>query len=135
MNTNEIIELSKATSKTTSFAQLLKMVEKELGENATLELNFDIALSADCTYCQDKTLVLKPVGLYFQEHLICEKCGNERNLNTFHLINRKQAEVFGLIKNLKLADLNIPPLDILQGWSKDGKGLAFELSGDKKMLF
>lgn len=132
---DEILELPKATAKKTTFAQLLKMVEKELGEGATLELNLDIALSADCAYCDEKTPVLKPVGLYFQEHLICDKCGNERTLNTFDFINRKNKDVFNQIKNLKLADLNIPDFHILVGWSKNGDGMAFELSGDKKNWF
>lgn len=135
IDSEEIVELTKISTLKSTFEQLLKSVEKELGKGATLELNFDIALSADCAYCDEKTPVLKPVGLYFQEHLICEKCGNERTLNTFHVINRKQNEVFEKIKKLKLADLNIPAFDILQGWSKDGNGLAFELTGDKKNWF
>lgn len=132
---DEIVELSQASVKKTTFDALLKMVEKKLGEGATLELNFDIALTADCSYCDEKTSVLTPVGLYFQEHLECEKCGNERSLDVFHTINRKQTKVFEQIKDLTLAELNTPAFDILNGWGKDGKGLAFELTGDKKSWF
>ena len=132
---DEIVELPKASVEKTTFDALLKMVEKRLGKGASLELNFDIALTADCAYCHEKTPVLKPVGLYFQEHLVCEKCGNERTLNVFHVINRKQTEVFEQIKHLKLATLNIPDFDILRGWSNDGSGLAFELTGDKRLWF
>lgn len=131
----EIVELPRASVEKTTFDALLKMVEKKLGEGASLELNFDIALTADCAYCDKKTPVLQPVGLYFQEHLVCEKCGNERSLDVFHTINRKQTKVFEQIKKLKLAQLNIPAFDILQGWGKDGSGLAFELTGDKKSWF
>ena len=135
ISAEEIIELSQASVEKTTFDALLKMVEKHLGKGASLELNFDIALSADCGDCNEKTPILKPVGLYFQEHLTCEKCGNERTLNLFHNINRKQTEVFEQIKDLKLAQLNIPAFDILQGWDKAGNGLAFELTGDKKLWF
>ncbi|CAN5236410.1 hypothetical protein BH10ACI1_BH10ACI1_04090 [soil metagenome] len=131
----DLIELPKMSVETTTFDKLMKVVEKHLGKGATLELNFEIALSADCADCDEKTPVLKPVGMYFQEHLICEKCGNERSLNLFHIINRKQSKIFEQIKNLTLAELNIPAFDILQGWSADGRGLAFELTGDKKMWF
>ena len=132
---DEIVELPKASVEKTTFDALLKMVEKRLGKGASLELNFDIALTADCAYCHEKTPVLKPVGLYFQEHLVCEKCGNERTLNVFHVINRKQTEVFEQIKHLKFATLNIPDFDILRGWGNDGSGLAFELTGDKRLWF
>ncbi len=135
ISADEIVELPKASVEKTTFDALLKMVEKKLGKGASLELNFDIALTADCAYCKEKTPVLKPVGLYFQEHLVCEKCGNERTLNVFHVINRKQTEVFEQIKHLKLAALNIPDFDILQGWGNDGRGLAFELTGDRKLWF
>jgi len=132
---DEIIELEKASVEKTTFDTLLKMVEKHLGEGASLELNFDIILNANCAYCDEKTLVLKPVGLYFQEDLICKKCGNERSLDIFHNINRKKTDVFEQIKDLKLAQLNIPAFDILQGFSNKGNGLAFELTGDKKIYF
>ena len=131
----EIIELREATAEKTTFGELLAMIEDELGEGATLKLNFDIALSVDCGACQEKTPVLKPVGLYFQEHLECEKCGKERTLNVFHTINRKQSEVFDAICHIPLRELNIPDFDILEGWGKDGRGMAFELTGDEKLWF
>ena len=131
----EIVELREATAEKTTFGELLAMIEDELGEGATLKLNFDIALTVDCAACGEKTPVLKPVGLYFQEHLECEKCGKERALNVFHTINRKHSEVFDAVCHIPLRELNIPDLDILEGWSRDGRGMAFELTGDEKLWF
>ncbi len=129
---DEIVELKKASAQKTTFDQLLKLIEKHLGKGATLELNFDIILTSDCAYCDKKTTILKPIGLYFQEHLVCEKCGNERSLDVFHTINRKQTKIFEQIKDLKLVQLNIPDCDVLHAWSSQGEGLCFELTGDKK---
>ena len=156
---HEIIELVEATAKNTTFGELLEIIEKYLGGGATLKLNFDVAFSADCVKCNKSTIILKPVGLYFQEHLKCEKCGNERNLKKFNYITKQKMKVreqtknlslpdnmakddfiapekvFAQIEKLKLADLNIPPLQILVGWSKTGDGMAFELTGDKNLYF
>lgn len=132
---DEIVELHEATAEKTTVGELMSMVEEHLGEGATLELKFDIALTVDCVDCNEKTPVLKPVGLYFQEDLVCEKCGKDRTLNVFHTINRKQSEVFDAICHIPLRALNIPDLDIFVGWSKDERGMAFELTGDEKLLF
>ena len=127
---NKIVKLRKAKTAATTFDELMTMIERKLGSGATLELNFDMILTADCAACHEKTTILKPVGLFFQEHLACEKCGQERSLDRFHLINKKQTKVFEQIKNIKLAQLHIPPLDIFQAWSRKGEGLCFELTGD-----
>lgn len=131
----QIVELPEASVKTSTFEDLLDMIENKLGEGATIQLNFDCVLSADCSYCNDKEYILKPIGLFFEEHLACQACKNKRSLDVFTIINRKRTEVFEQVKNLKLCQLNIPPLDILTGCGKDGKELAFEITGDKTFCF
>jgi molybdopterin/thiamine biosynthesis adenylyltransferase len=130
----DIVELTNASTEKTTFGELLEMIESHLNQSTSVELNFDIALSVDCTFCKAKTPVLKPVGLFYEEHLLCEKCGNQRDLSVFHIINKKQIEVFEQIKDLKLRDLNIPECDILQAWGADGSGISFELTGDREKM-
>jgi molybdopterin/thiamine biosynthesis adenylyltransferase len=130
-----LVEMPNLSTQSSSVEELVDAVEAALGIFASIELNFEFALSVDCAYCQTKTEILKPVGKFFQEHLVCENCGNDRNLITTHIINRSQTEIFDRLKNLKLSELNIPALDILQAWGADGRGLCFELTGDLKQFF
>lgn len=132
---DEIVELRKVKAAETTFGELMKIIERKLGSGATLELGFDVILTADCAKCSQKNTILKPVGLFFQEHLPCEICEQERSLDIFHSINKKQTSVFEQVKNIKLADLQVPPLHIFQAWSRQGEGLCFELTGDTTEIF
>lgn len=133
----QVVQLPKATAEQTTFKQLLQAVEGHLGPGATLLLNFDLALSASCEHCGEKNTLLKPASKLFREDLICPRCGREGLLDPARdltsRINQAHA-YYAVLRDLPLAAINIPPLDILTGVGAYGSRAYFELTGDAPQL-
>lgn len=132
-----IILLPGATAAGTTLGQLLQLVEGHLGAGATLMLNFDLALGVSCHACGRRKPLLQPLGKLFREDLCCAECGREGLLDPSSdltaRVNRSLA-YYETLRDLKLASVNIPPLDILTGIGPDGAVAYFELTGDEAQL-
>jgi molybdopterin/thiamine biosynthesis adenylyltransferase len=132
-----IVELPAATAAQTTFGQLMSAAQERLGAGATLLLNFDLALGVSCSYCRQRRELLRPVGKLFQEDLRCPRCAREGMLDPMNdltaRVNEAQAH-YATLRDLPLAAINIPPLDILTGIGADGSKAHFELTGDKDKL-
>lgn len=134
----QIVELPTMTAAQTTIRQLLQAVQEHLGAGATLSLNFDLALGVSCSHCRRKNMLLKPVGKLFREDLLCPQCGREGLLDPANdltaAINQAHPH-YATLRDLPLAAVNIPPLEILTGIGADGSKAYFELSGDAEKLF
>lgn len=133
----QLIELREVSANSTTVAQLLDAVEHHLGCSATVELNFELAVELKCLHpqCRASTPVLKPRNKLFQEQLVCTQCGNEGKLESTHMLNRNDPQHYSALMKLTLAELNVPPLDILAARTTDGAEWFFELTGDEEEIF
>jgi adenylyltransferase/sulfurtransferase len=129
----QLVQLMEVDTHQTTFGQLLQAMENYLGPGATLLLNFDLALSVSCEDCGKKNLLLKPAGKLFREDLICPQCGREGLLDPARdltaRVSRAHAHV-AILRDLPLAGVNIPPLDLVAGVGAYGSTAYFVLRGD-----
>lgn len=128
---DEIIELSGATASRTTVAELLDMVKERLGGSAVIELNFELAVGVACQHCGFVKHVLRPRGKLFQEQLLCERCGRKVMLITTHKLGDVGMQDRKELMEARLAEINIPPLEILTARNDTGEVLSFELTGDE----
>ena len=135
INPELIVELPEATVATTTAAELLSIVRERLGPTADLKLNFDLVVEMLCEGCGARTPVRKPLFKIYRERLICEACGLQSagyvsELVTTNLLGSARRRYEEDFLDLPLAELGVPPLDILLGRGPHMKGLYFELTGD-----
>lgn len=135
--TERIVLLPGVSADTTTFGQLLQLVEERLGAGTTLMLNFDLALGVSCHECGRRKSLLQPLQKLFREDLFCAECGQEGLLDPSSdltaRVNKSLAH-YETLRDLKLAAVNVPPLDILTGIGPDGTKAYFELTGDEMRL-
>lgn len=128
---DKIVELSWASARATTGAQLLAAAREELGPTAVVDLNFELAVELHCGACHDSARVLRPARRLFREDLACERCGKERRLVTTHTLGAGSAEYAEDFLELPLAELGVPPLDILEARGPDMAVRHLELTGDE----
>jgi molybdopterin/thiamine biosynthesis adenylyltransferase len=137
LRSEDIIELKNATSSQTTFGDLLQSIQEHLGKGATLLLNFDLAVSVSCKYCAKTKMILKAVTKLFQEDLNCSHCGRDGLLDPMNDLIARINEThrhYETLRDLPLAEVGIPPLDILTAVGLDGRESCFELTGDEEEL-
>ncbi len=108
--------------------QLLQAVKADLGENAVVDFDRDIATVATCA-CGYMAPLYTPVHKLRGEHLICEQCDKTMNFDTIHSINGTEPFL-----NKTLYDIGIPLLHILGG--RIGMHTTYyEFSADEAEVF
>ena len=107
---------------------LLLEIQRELGENAVVDFDRDIATTAECK-CGHKNELFIPVHNLKGEMLICPKCRSQMQFDTIHTI--KGDEDF---LDKTPYEIGIPPLHIVCG--RIGmKSVYFEFTGDESDIF
>lgn len=110
-----------------SLGDLLTNVRRDLGENAVIELDRDIATEAVCTCGNHKDLYL-PVHKLKGHMLTCE-CGKQMSFESMHTIRGNEPFL-----HLTASQIGIPPLHIIGG--RVGMQMKYyEFSADKKRIF
>ena len=110
-----------------SLSDLLKTVRADLGQNAVIELDRDIATEAVCSCGKQKDLYL-PVHKLKGHMLTCD-CGKQMSFQSIHTI--KGDEPF---LDMTAAQIGIPPLHIISG--RAGTTLKYyEFSADQSTFF
>lgn len=92
-----------------SLRDVLREIRCDMGENAVLDFDRDIATSAACTCGEQKNLFL-PVHKLKGEMLTCPKCGNQMTFDSIHSIRGEEDFL-----DKTPFDIGIPPLHIVGG--------------------
>lgn len=114
--------------KTNTWHEVLSEIHKELGENAVITFDRDIATIAHCS-CGNQKDIYTPVHKLKGEMLTCPKCGNQMSFDSIHRINGEEEFL-----DKTPFETGIPPLHIIGG--KVGLNTTyFEFSADEKEVF
>jgi molybdopterin/thiamine biosynthesis adenylyltransferase len=95
---------------TTTLAELIKEVKKELGDEAIIEFNTEILHFLECNNCGKSETVLDSIGKIPEKKGYCPSCGNMRNTITLHSIDGNEPFL-----DKTFAEIGIPPFDIIVG--------------------
>lgn len=112
---------------------LLEEVARDLGEDALLEFDREIALSAHCPCGEEKPLLL-PVHKLRGQDLVCPKCGNTMQFESRHSFSVREREAGKAPFSETLAALGIPPLHIV-GARRGMEQKYYEFSADEAEIF
>ena len=127
-DTYETIIEKQWSVKTMTLRQLLDEVKSDLGGNAVVDFDRDIATTASCKCGQHKDLFM-PVHKLKGETLVCPECGESMQFESIHTITGN--EVF---LDKTLASIGIPLLHIVCG--RVGMNTTYyEFSADEKEVF
>ena len=111
-------------SDTTTLEDMLKVIHRDLGPQAVLELDQELILSLYCRNCQTKEDILQPISQVGFNHAHCPTCGMLRETEMTHIITGEEPYL-----NRTLASLGVPKLHILRAYNADQYAF-YELSGD-----
>ncbi|MCC6579237.1 MAG: ThiF family adenylyltransferase [Phycisphaeraceae bacterium] len=120
----EVVELSGGAGDFT-VADLLDEARHHLGGNAVLELGREMLEKLVCAKCGREEQVFASLGKVSADRAICPHCGHlQRDVRTFFRIEGHEP-----FMNRTLADIGVPPFDIILARSGD-RLIGLELSGD-----
>lgn len=128
---HDIYENIKETSwsvRTITLKALLSAVKNDMGENAVIDFDRDIATVGKCTCGEHKDL-FTPVHKLKGEMLTCEKCGKQMSFDTIHSIKGDEAFL-----DKTLFEIGIPLLHIIGG-RVGTKTVYYEFTGDVQEVF
>ena len=139
----EIVSLPHKSSALT-MGQLLQIVGKDLGEGATVELDYDLITELVCHEHEHYSHPLKKRGSLYVDEALCPHCKKDGKTPTQALMSERFLNCFdgregeGLL-NKSLRQLGVPPLHILTAKNITPSGEPvykhYELTGDEAMVF
>ena len=109
---------------TTTLEDMLKIIHRDLGPQAVLELDQELILSLYCRNCQTREDILQPISQVGFNHAHCPTCGMLRETEMTHVITGEEPYI-----NRTLASIGVPKLHILRAYNADQYAF-YELSGD-----
>lgn len=122
---DNIVELNKGVNNTT-FKELLELAQKELGDEARLELDRDIVTKLHCSKCKEESPVFRVLGKVSIEEGRCPKCDEIRNVSMSNIVSINDKFI-----DRTLQEVGIPPFHII--CARNGKEVRyFELTQDIK---
>lgn len=126
--TYEPIEEKNWSVRTETLRALLEAVRADLGENAVVDFDRDIATKATCACGECKDLFI-PVHKLKGEMLVCPKCGSTMQFDNIHSITGSEDFL-----DKTLYEVGIPLLHIVGG--RKGMNMKYyEFSADEKEVF
>lgn len=99
---------ARAAAPEASFGELLAMAQEDLGQDAVLELEHEIVLSASCSQCGCHQEIRRPLHALSAGAGLCMQCGNQWKLEFAHTI----ASDSPLLESTA-AEVGLPPGDIV----------------------
>lgn len=126
----EVEECPELSAASTTVHEMLDHIRRRLGDDAFLELDFDLLVEFECVNGHPSSPVLRPVTRVSESAAICEVCGTLRWPHQTHAL--KGSEPFS---DRLLADIGIAPLSLLCGRTPGGAIRHFELTGDHPRIF
>ena len=127
-DTYENIKETSWSVRTTTLNELLAAVRNDMGENAVVDFDRDIATVGKCTCGEHKDL-FTPVHKLKGEMLTCGKCGKQMSFDTIHSVKGDEAFL-----DKTLFEIGIPLLHIVGG-RVGTKTMYYEFSGDVQEVF
>ncbi len=124
---NEIVPIHRSVNDT-RVEELLERVRVDLGPGAVIEFNQELLISLRCPRCETVEPVLRPLGSVLESAAACRSCGQNRQAVTAYSISGSEAFL-----DRTLADLGIPPFDIVAG-RKGLTRIGYEFSSDAPAL-
>ena len=122
-----LIYLDESASKLT-LENALKIVRKDLGESAEIELRQEVITGFSCYNCGIDTEYHSALGDVKEKDAICPKCGQQRFPMLTHRFDGSEP-----YQNKTLAELAIPPFDVFIG-HKDEERKYYLLNGDRNEI-
>lgn len=104
----DILEMPWSVESTT-LSEILKQVRADLGEDAVVELDRDIATKAHCSCGHEKDL-FTPVHKLRGKDIVCPNCGNSMSFDNIHALNGTEDFL-----SKTASQIGIPPLHIIGG--------------------
>jgi adenylyltransferase/sulfurtransferase len=130
IDAEDIVECPRLSAAGTTAAELLSEVRGRLGPSAVVRLNFEMAVEWRCPACGARHPVLQPVRALFREDVHCAGCDRPGYLVTTHTIGGAPDEYNEFFLDRPLAELGVPPLEMLEARGAGQRSLWFELTGD-----
>lgn len=101
----------------TTVGELLDHAAELLGSESVLYLNFVLALGLRCG-CGSPGTIMRPLDKLYVEDLSCEQCGfrptHAAALSLTEKIDRRVLEEYPALRDYALAEIGVPPLDIIR---------------------
>jgi adenylyltransferase/sulfurtransferase len=111
-----------------TLGELIAAVKAEMGDNAVVDLDRDIATEARCTCGQSKALYM-PIHKLTGEAVACPDCGKPMSFESVHSLTGVEPFL-----DKKVIEIGIPPLHIVIG--RCARQMRyFEFSADEKEVF
>lgn len=120
----EISEMPDATADGTTVKMMLNHAQRDLGEDAVLELNQEIVLALNCPKCHTSTPVFRPLAHVSFEEGLCPTCGTLRQIDMTHVITGDEPFL-----DRSLREIGVPPLHIIRA-RNTMEYRFYELTGD-----
>lgn len=117
-------EQTVAVAANSTFRELLDDARGRLGDDAVLELEHELALSAHCETCGRAIEILRPLDALAADDGECRTCGAQRRLDLTHAI----ADDSPLLGSTP-ADISLPPADVVVARAGNDR-VFFSLVGD-----
>jgi adenylyltransferase/sulfurtransferase len=112
-----LVEARDISAAGTTVSELLGRAAELLGSEPTLKLNFVLALGLQCG-CDSPDPIMQPLHKLYVEDLRCKRCGfrptHAGALLPTEKINRRVLEEHPALGGYALADIGVPPLDIIR---------------------
>jgi adenylyltransferase/sulfurtransferase len=122
-----LVEARDLSAAGTTVGDLIGRATELLGSEPTLELNFVLALGLECE-CDSPDAIMRPLDKLYAEDLSCEKCGfrptHAAAVSLTEKINRRVLEEYPTLRDYALADIGVPPLDIVRASGSRRQRLA-----------
>lgn len=148
-----LVEAFEFSAARTTVGELFDAAGDLLGSEISLELNFVLALKLNCK-CRRGRRVMTPLEKVYMEDLRCKRCGfqpmHADAITLADKISRPLLETHPELRRLRLAEIGVPPLDVIRvlgssrrrtrrgrdgkadSWVHVPKDLHVELTGDLK---
>lgn len=108
-DTYEEIEEKPWSTSEISLKQILDEIKADLGENAVVDFDRDIATTAACS-CGESAELFVPVHKLRGKDLVCPKCGKQMSFDSIHTLYGSEDFLDRTPK-----EIGIPPLHIIAG--------------------
>jgi adenylyltransferase/sulfurtransferase len=129
------------TSKNLTISRLLEIIKKDLGEDAELELDYDLITRVQCKHHHISRDIFKRRGTLYVDEMECPECKKEGKKTIDSIMAENFTNLIDgsedfLDKTIK--EIGSPLLHIFRGKGQKGEDSIYryyEISGDKGIIF